>query len=231
MIMKPYHRKYIFVSMIVLLTALSDAYANEKEYILGIEIGNVAETYGKKAVKLVKKWCSLMEKNTKKKDKRKMTKINDFVNYIEMQSDIDNYGQVDYWATPLELLGRNRGDCEDFSITKYFSLSLMGIPVDKLRITYVMALDYQQAHIVLAYYSKPNSDPLILDNLNTWVLPASKRPDLKPIYGFNGDFIWKSKTGSKDVKVDRSSMPRMSNQFKQWDALLLRMKKAIGKSK
>jgi len=107
----------------------------------------------------------------------------------------------------------------------------MGIPVDKLRITYVMALDYQQAHIVLAYYSKPNSDPLILDNLNTWVLPASKRPDLKPIYGFNGDFIWKSKTGSKDVKVDRSSMPRMSNQFKQWDALLLRMKKAIGKSK
>ncbi|MBC8550374.1 MAG: transglutaminase-like cysteine peptidase [Candidatus Brocadiales bacterium] len=231
MFAKPGHRKYLLVSLVIMLTALPVAYTYEKEHLLGEEIETAAETYGKKAIKLVNKWCQLMEKNTEKKDKRKMTKINDFVNYIEMQSDIDNYGQEDYWATPLELLGRSRGDCEDFSITKYFSLSVMGIPVEKLRITYVMALDYQQAHIVLAYYNTPGSEPLILDNLNTWVLPASKRPDLKPIYGFNGDFIWKSKTSSRDVKVDRSSMPRMSGQFKQWDALLSRMKQEIGHSK
>lgn len=224
--MKLSHRKYLLVSLIIMLTALPLAYAYEKEF-LGEVIETVAKTYGKRAVKRFKKWYKLIETNMEQKELHKLTMVNDFINRSKRESDFDNYGQEDYWATPLELLGRNRGDCEDLSIAKYFSLTMMGIPADKLRITYVMALDLQQAHIILAYYETPSSDPLIMDSLKPQILPASLRPDLKPIYSFNGDFIWLSKSRGKDLKV---GMSRMSGRFKQWSSLLSKMKQEIGLS-
>jgi predicted transglutaminase-like cysteine proteinase len=86
--------------------------------------------------------------------------------------DMSVWGQSDYWATPAELIGQGRGDCEDFSIAKYYSLIELGIPVSKLRLVYVKAVQtgpagtFLQAHMVLAYYATPNADPLVLDNLN-----------------------------------------------------------------
>ena len=52
-----------------------------------------------------------------------------------MVTDQDNWQQEDYWATPLETLSRRQGDCEDYSISKYITLVLAGMPEDKLRIT------------------------------------------------------------------------------------------------
>lgn len=224
--MKLGHRKYLLVSLIIMLTVLPVAYTYEKEF-LGKMGETMLKTYGKKAAKRFEKWCKLIKKNMEKKELRKLRKVNDFINRSYWETDIDNYGQTDYWATPLELLGRDQGDCEDFSIAKYFSLSMMRIPVDKLRITYVMALDYQSAHMVLAYYETPGSEPLILDNLNPWILKASRRPDLKPVYSFNSEFIWQSKSSGKDLKMSTS---RMSGRLKQWNALLTRMKQEIGHS-
>ena len=41
-----------------------------------------------------------------------------------------------------------------------------------------------QAHMVLAYYPTPNAEPLILDNLISDIRPASRRPDLVPVFSF-----------------------------------------------
>ncbi|HET9663392.1 MAG TPA: hypothetical protein VFP00_04125, partial [Burkholderiales bacterium] len=49
------------------------------------------------------------------------------------------------------------------------------------------------AHMVLAYYERPDAEPLILDNLNPAILPASNRPDLDPIFGFNSGGLWSAK--------------------------------------
>ncbi|WP_197479414.1 transglutaminase-like cysteine peptidase, partial [Oleiphilus sp. HI0132] len=81
------------------------------------------------------------------------------------------------WATPLEFLATNAGDCEDFSIAKYFTLREMGIPDDMIKITYVKALELNQAHMVLAYYPTPDAEPLILDNLINEIKPAGQRTD------------------------------------------------------
>ncbi len=224
MIMQLFYRKHFLVSLLIILTILPIAYTYEKE-ILDKVIETVANDYGKKAIKRLKKWSKLIRTNTEQKELRKLTVVNDFINQLKRETDLDNYGQEDYWATPLELLGRNSGDCEDFSIAKYFSLTMMGVPVEKLRITYVMALDYQQAHIVLAYYNTPGSDPLILDMLKPQILPASLRKDLKPVYSFNGEFIWMSKKRGKDLKV---GMPRMAGRFKQWSTLQSKMQHEIG---
>jgi predicted transglutaminase-like cysteine proteinase len=120
--------------------------------------------------------------------------INRFFNrHIEFAADERAWGQVDYWASPLESLQRRRGDCEDYAIAKYFRRLAAGVPVARLRRVYVRAqLDDGpvQAHMVLAYYPGAGGETLILDNLVDEVLPASRRSDLVPVFSFNSDGLW-----------------------------------------
>ncbi len=115
--------------------------------------------------------------------------VNSFFNRIPFLSDATHWSAEDYWATPAETVASNGGDCEDYSIAKYFLLREFGVPVERLRITYVKAIKLNQAHMVLAYYAAPGAEPLILDNLEDRVRPASDRPDLVPVYSFNDDDV------------------------------------------
>ena len=122
--------------------------------------------------------------------------VNRFFNQrIQFRDDKLVWGQVDHWASPLETLGQGQGDCEDFAIAKYFSLLAVGVPVSRLRLVYVRAQiggpqGVVQAHMVLAYHPTPDAEPLILDNLIGEIRPASRRPDLSPVFSFNGDGLW-----------------------------------------
>jgi len=51
-----------------------------------------------------------------------MKLFNRFWNKVPYYSDLDHWKVEDYWATPIEMLASNGGDCEDYSIAKYFSL-------------------------------------------------------------------------------------------------------------
>jgi predicted transglutaminase-like cysteine proteinase len=130
---------------------------------------------------------------------------------------MQHWGVMDYWATPVEMLGSFGGDCEDYSISKYLSLKQIGIPIEKLRITYVRALRLGESHMVLAYYPTPDADPLILDNLINDIRPASQRTDLEPVYGFNDDDLWVSngatrKGGASDVRLWRDLLQRLAKE-------------------
>ena len=120
--------------------------------------------------------------------------VNLFFNQrIEFATDPQAWGQVDYWASPLEALAKGQGDCEDYAIAKYFSLLAAGMPASRLRLVYVRAqLDdgAAQAHMVLAYYPGTGGDTLILDNLVDDILPASRRHDLQPVFSFNSEGLW-----------------------------------------
>lgn len=132
-------------------------------------------------------------------DGEKLKGINSFYNRsVLFRSDQDNWGTVDYWASPIELLNRGQGDCEDYAIGKYFSLIAMGVSPAKMRMVYVRAQTGGtiQAHMVLAYYPEPTAEPLILDNLITDIRPASRRPDLAPVFSFNAEGLWQGVGGS-----------------------------------
>lgn len=140
-------------------------------------------------------WQNLLDSAGSDADSVKLQRVNSFINRsVTFVSDQQAWGAEDYWATPAETLGRGLGDCEDFAIAKYFSLVRMGVPSEKLRLTFVKALSANQAHMVLAYYANPNAQPLILDNLDPRVRPASERSDLLPVYSFNdlGVFLAKA---------------------------------------
>lgn len=164
-------------------------------------------------------WKNLIETNSNKPELGQLSATNNFFNQFTFSSDIQYQGEEDYWKAPDEFIVDGGGDCEDFSIAKYFTLLTMGIPIEKLRITYVKSLKLNQAHMVLAYYPQPEADPLILDNLNNQILPASKRTDLTPVYSFNGDGLWLAKTRSGDRRLGES------NGLGKWRQVIERMKK------
>ncbi|HEX3139545.1 MAG TPA: transglutaminase-like cysteine peptidase [Rhizobacter sp.] len=129
-------------------------------------------------------------------ERAQLQAINEFFNRrILFRDDTEIWGQLDYWASPLETLDKGQGDCEDYAIAKYFSLLAIGMPTSKLRLVYVRAQiggpgGAVQAHMVLAYYAAPGAEPMILDNLITELRPASRRPDLVPVFSFNSEGLW-----------------------------------------
>jgi predicted transglutaminase-like cysteine proteinase len=146
-----------------------------------------------------------------------LKQVNGFFNQVPYFNDINHWGVDDYWATPTETLGSFGGDCEDYSIGKYLSLKEIGIPIDKLRITYVRALKLGESHMVLAYYPTPDADPLILDNLTGDIRPASQRTDLEPVYSFNDDDLWVTggtsrKGGASNVRLWRDLLEKLAKE-------------------
>lgn len=129
-------------------------------------------------------------------ERRLLAEVNGFFNRrVVFQDDVDVWGVVDHWASPLETLNKGAGDCEDFALAKYFSLLSAGVPAERMRLVYVRARiggvnGVSQAHMVLAYYAEPSAEPLILDNLIDDIRPASRRPDLTPVFSFNTQGLW-----------------------------------------
>ena len=145
--------------------------------------------------------------------------FNWYWNNIHYYTDMQHWGVMDYWATPVEMLASEGGDCEDYAIAKYFSLKALGIPVQNLRITYVRALRWNEPHMVLAYYPTPDADPYILDNLSKRVSHASERTDLVPVYSFNDDDVWLSGATtaggkSSQIRLWRGLLDKMENERK-----------------
>jgi len=152
------------------------------------------QRYGAHASDTVAAWRQLMEESRALPEQDKLTKVNTFFNRrMLFQDDIVVWQAADYWATPLEFMRRSAGDSEDFSIAKYITLQMLGIGNDKLRLVYVRAKSGSTvsiAHMVLGYYPQPTAEPQILDNLISSVRPASQRPDLTPVFSFNGEGLW-----------------------------------------
>ncbi|NLU97230.1 sulfate adenylyltransferase [Marinomonas sp. UCMA 3892] len=161
--------------------------------------------YGAGAEKRILAWRKLIDDSRSLPIVDQLTQVNNFFNQMDFVDDMTLWGKEDYWATPIEFLGMQAGDCEDFTIAKYFTLRELGVPDEKLRLVYVKALKLNQHHMVLAYYHKPTSVPVLLDNLDKELKPASKRNDLLPIYSFNAENLWLSKEKGRGVLVGGSS--------------------------
>jgi predicted transglutaminase-like cysteine proteinase len=166
----------------------------------------IAHDYGDAAAQRVKNLHSLLNRGQILPEGDQLRLINRYFNQITFMSDEELWGGEDYWATPIELLAKNAGDCEDYSIAKYFSLRAMGVAPEKLRLMYVKAIRINQAHMVLTYYSEPNAMPLVLDNLTDEILPASQRTDLVPVYSFNAEGLWLSRALNQGKRVGKNSL-------------------------
>jgi predicted transglutaminase-like cysteine proteinase len=159
------------------------------------------------------RWKNMLQKISSYSEERKVSVVNAFFNSnIAYASDMDVWGENDYWATPFEVLDKGRGDCEDFAIAKYYTLLLLGINDSKMRVLYVNQLGVKssrqtensgalpaaggmtgtrdQAHMVLEYTAAQDQPGVILDNLMDSTKTVQQRTDLQMVYGFNRKNLW-----------------------------------------
>lgn len=182
----------------------------------------LAQRFGSSASGNFREWRKLLDESKTLSAKEKLKRVNEFFNRrILFADDMQVWGQADYWATPMETLGKGKGDCEDFTIAKYFTLLTLGIPNEQLRLIYVKARiggpdsRLQQAHMVLAYYDNPAAEPLVLDNLITDIRPASRRPDLTPVFSFNSDGIWQGAGGETQGGTGTDRLSRWADLLRR----------------
>lgn len=206
--------------IIVLLSFSWSKAANAPEMVSQAQYQLAKLKYGIFAYRRLKAWQALVDDNQHKPEKLKLIRVNQFFDQVKFVSDMKVWHKQDYWDTPFEFLVKDAGDCEDYVIAKYFTLLALHVPQKKLYLTYVKSLRLHQAHMVLTYFKRPNSIPLVLDNLTDRILKATKRKDLVPIYSFNGDGLWLAKQRGKGKAVSGGS-----NQLKQWNKLLRKLGK------
>lgn len=178
---------------LALLLAASFAVAVDFDRLASV----MNQRFGEAGAKSLRDWQKFLVDAGQLETAEKLKRVNEFFNRrVRFGEDQQIWGQSDYWATPLETLGKGAGDCEDFTIAKYFTLLSLGVPNEQLRLIYVKARiggmnsSLTQAHMVLAYYPAPDAEPLVLDNLITEIRPAGRRPDLLPVFSFNSQGIW-----------------------------------------
>lgn len=176
------------------------------------------EEYDSRAGRRIDDWREMMQRVANLPEERQLEEVNYFFNRrVPFRNDDQHWGKIDYWATPYEALGTNGGDCEDYVIAKYYTLSKIGVDVSKLRITYVKAVRLNQAHMVLTYFPTPDAIPLVLDNLINQIRPASKRRDLDPVYSFNANGMWLDKMKGQGILLGDP------NKLDLWTDLRVRM--------
>jgi predicted transglutaminase-like cysteine proteinase len=209
---------YIMISYIIVTTFLL---ANVPVHLSIQQLIKIEKKYGPKAKQRVLLWDQMLQSAKGKNTLEKLKIVNDFFNKVPYKRDIDHWKAKDYWASPFEFLGTGAGDCEDYAIAKYFALRELGVPDESLKITYVKlarkGTRYEEAHMVLNYYHKPNQPPVVLDNINKRLMLATNRTDLTPVYSFNAVGLWKAQNkGKEEVNMG-------SNNLKNWKSMMERI--------
>ncbi|NOH79903.1 sulfate adenylyltransferase [Vibrio sp. RE86] len=156
-------------------------------------VSKIKMLYGDSAYRRANDWIELVDTSRNQDLNTQINLVNDFFNEMTFIDDAKLWGKDDYWASLAEFIGAGGGDCEDFTLAKFYTLVFLGVDPNQLQMTYVNAIEYQEAHMVLTYQETPNNEPLILDNIEKRVLPASQRTDLEPIYAFSVEEIWLTK--------------------------------------
>ncbi|OAI20442.1 sulfate adenylyltransferase [Methylomonas lenta] len=206
--LKPFH-----IVLIVLIIGNNNVNGREFERAI---LEQIQLRFGPEARQRIETWENLIGKGADMPEMEKLKSVNDFFN--QNTAFIDDsilWQKSDYWATPIEFLLKGAGDCEDYSIAKYYTLLEMGIAENKMRITYVKSLTLNQAHMVLTYYESPQAIPFVLDNLLASIMPATERTDLLPVYSFNGSSLWLAKNKASGNPAGNSENLSLWQDLKQ----------------
>lgn len=133
------------------------------------------------------RWASMMDEELGKGRKHQLNAVHDFMNHYPYITDNRLWGKSDYWETPREFV-EDSGDCEDYAIAKYWSLKLLGWPVDTLRMAVVQDTVRDIPHAILI--AQMDGDYWVLDNLATDPLPHEQVFQYRPYYAVNEKNRW-----------------------------------------
>ena len=133
-----------------------------------------------------RRFLSIVELGRKQEGRARLGSVNRAVNLsIRPTSDWVQYGQADFWASPLQTLGSGAGDCEDYAIVKYLVLRELGFLARDLRLVIVRDDKRHAEHAVAAIRYQQRW--LILDNRTLAILDAEDASHYRPLYALHQD--------------------------------------------
>lgn len=116
-------------------------------------------------------------------------------NSLKGQLDEVTYGIPDYTATPSESLSKGSGDCEDYSVLKYYWLAALGAKPERMNIYsgyYIKGMKIPVAHNVL----------VVEDNLGKeWVLDIMNDKPIEASKYMNVEFMPKHRIDNRRVSI------------------------------
>ncbi|MBG0789673.1 MAG: transglutaminase-like cysteine peptidase [Desulfovibrionaceae bacterium] len=146
-------------------------------------------------------WNALKTELAGKPEMAILKAVNKFFNKWPYRLDKANWGISDYWATPPEFIKKS-GDCEDYSIAKFYALQEVGFTGDQLRIVAVKDAIRGIGHAVLAVFAA--DDIYILDNQTVMVLSHAKYKHYIPQYSVNEKFRWMHVAPKKNTTYSKT---------------------------
>ena len=140
-------------------------------------------------VPTLRQWENLRAGFPRMTPEEQLRNINGFFNSWTPITDARNYGREEYWACSMEFLVKGGGDCEDYSIIKYFALRELGWSADNLWIVLVSDTQRKTEHAVLL--ARTGQRLFVLDNLSRpgyLIMPPETYQRLYiPRFAFNED--------------------------------------------
>lgn len=133
-------------------------------------------------------WMRFLEGIKSKDRMTQVTEVNKYMNTRNYITDQQNWGQSDYWETPGEFMARF-GDCEDYAISKFMSLKLMGFSDDDLRVVAVKDLNLKVGHAVLVVFV--DGKTVLLDNQIKQVVDTETVKHYEPVFSINEKAWWR----------------------------------------
>lgn len=135
----------------------------------------------------LKSWREVQNAARGKPELQMLKVVNSYFNRWPYKVDRELYGVSEFWATPQEFMKRS-GDCEDYSIAKFFVLRDLGFSNDRLRLVILKDRIRNIGHAVLAAYA--SGDILILDSLSDLIFSHRKYRHYIPQYSMNETTRW-----------------------------------------
>ncbi len=204
--------KHLIILLLTLVVAVVTATTTSRFFVPEKLVANFEKKYGGQAVRRLNSLLEMMEKQVGLPEDQIVINVNNFFNQLEYRSDIKTWNKSDYWASRLEFLGKGQGDCEDYAVAKFLTMIQLGVPGEKLFLTYVRAVGFPEpAHLVTTYYKEPDTVPFVLDNYNKKILPATQRPDLVPVYSFTAKDLYIQKQHGLGNRVSRGLLKNQLN--------------------
>jgi len=175
-----------------------------------------------KSYNILKDYVRFLNTLEKYDEKKKIIKVNNYLNGLVSKYDAYNYNSEEHWATPFEFLSKGGGDCEDYVIAKKYTLEKVGISSKDLYLGVVKEKLIGGDHMVLNLHVDKSKPPVVLDNLSFKVLPSDKRTDLDFIFIFNETGFFKLENKTTLVKTDNIKLPQYKKmQQKSKEELVL----------
>ncbi len=135
----------------------------------------------------VERWAGLIDNLRGQNHLRQIITVNKWFNRLPYKYDEYAYNTLDYWADTSELLLK-RGDCEDFALSKYYTLRQLGFTPEQLKVTVVYDKDSFSNHAVLMVYIDGTRYMMDINGDSTDPTPMETR--YRSLYSFNEQTAW-----------------------------------------